>query len=321
MARAFLIVLLGAVAAAGGYFFYTSSMTTESVAVNVPVVGAPQSTDQYLDVAGTTIRLRDEGPRDAPVLLMLHGFTFSLETWDAVASELINDYRVIRYDLLGHGLTGADALQRYAPLERATFLSKVIDELDLDDSTIIGNSLGGLVAWRYAALNPEALQALVLISPGAYPFNGVGDEPAPVPMAVAFALRNPNLLTVKASFRAIYGGATEPTDERLVTALSMMEGNGDAFVQSLEEFTLPNPEPDLAKVAAPTLIVWGEEDALISPQDGPKMQAVMQDARLVTYPGVGHVAQEEAPQQLANDIRDFLSNRQAQLSNELTTDE
>ena len=307
MVRALLAVLLVAVIATGGYgafTFLSTSEPTEKADVKAAYVAAD---DQFIDVVGATIRLRDEGPRDAPVLVMLHGFTFSLETWDGLAEALRADYRIVRYDLLGHGLTGPDPQQRYAPKERAAFLGEVLTALKIERPTLIGISLGGLVAWRHLATDPGAAQALVLISPGAYPFNGVGDQPAPVPAPVAFVLRNPNKITVGATFKNVYGSAAEASDERLATALAMMQGNGDAYVASLEEFTLPDPTPDLANVNVPTLIVWGEDDALISPTDGPMLQSAMPNATLITYPDVGHVAQEEAPAKLAEDIRRFLS--------------
>ncbi|MEM0928969.1 MAG: alpha/beta hydrolase [Pseudomonadota bacterium] len=307
MTRTFFAALLMVVMGVGGYKVYTDYLGSPNLDHQEKRATYLGSTDRFVDVAGATIRVRDEGPRDAPVLLMLHGFTFSLETWDQVADELVSDHRIVRYDLLGHGLTGPDPQMRYAPKERAAFLGEVIDAMGLDDPVVLGNSLGGLVAWRLAAEAPSKVGGLVLVSPGAFPFNGVGDEPAPVPATVSFVLRNPNRLTVKATFDNVYGQAAEPMEERVQTTLAMMRGNGDAYVASLEEFTLPNPEADLAKVQAPTLIIWGAEDSLISPQDGPRMEALIPSAELFTYADVGHVAQEEMPERLARDIRAFLA--------------
>lgn len=307
MARALFALFLVVAVAVAGYGAVTLLGTSELKSRADVEAARLNAKDQYIAVAGATIRVRDEGPRDAPVLVMLHGFTFSLETWDGLVEALGSGYRVVRYDLLGHGLTGPDAQQRYAPKERAAFLGEVLNALDLQQPTLIGNSLGGLVAWRHLATAPDAANALVLVSPGAFPFNGVGDQPAPVPPPVAFVLRNPNAITVGATFQGIYGSHAEPSEARLATTLAMMQGNGDAFVESLEEFTLPDPTKDLAKINVPTLIVWGADDSLIPPSHGPKLQAAMPRAELLTYANVGHVAQEEIPLRLASDIREFLT--------------
>ncbi|MEM9750140.1 MAG: alpha/beta fold hydrolase, partial [Pseudomonadota bacterium] len=140
--------------------------------------------DRFLDVAGAQIRIREEGPQDAPALLLLHGFLYSLETWDAWAERLSTDYRVIRYDLLGHGLSGPDTLERYAPKERAAFVGDVLDALSVERAIVAGNSLGGLAAWRFAATHPERVSALILVAPGGYSINGVSETPVnpPAPM-------------------------------------------------------------------------------------------------------------------------------------------
>ncbi|MEO1041632.1 MAG: alpha/beta hydrolase [Pseudomonadota bacterium] len=307
MARALIAALLIVAVVIGGYTSYTHHQTSGESDRTEHASSDLASVDRFVDVAGATIRVRDEGPKDAPTLLMLHGFTFSLESWNQVAAELVGDYRIVRYDLLGHGLSGPDPQQRYAPTERAAFLGEVIQALELENPVLLGNSLGGLVSWRFAAENPDSVRALVLVSPGAFPFNGVGNEPAAVPATVSFFMHHPNKATVQATFENVYGSAATASEERVETTLAMMRGNGQAYVESLEEFTLPDPEADLKKLTAPTLIIWGEEDALIPPSDGPKMQSLIPSAKLLNYPSVGHVAQEEMPERLANDIRAFLA--------------
>lgn len=306
-----LIVLLAIMAVRFWYISKDESEPASGIEETTAEVAedtAGEPVERFVDIAGARVRVREEGPADAPVILLLHGFTFSLETWDGWADELSDRYRIIRYDLLGHGLTGPDPLERYAPEERAQFIGEVMDALGLDQVILGGNSLGGLAAWRFAAMQPERVEALLLVSPGGYPINGVGNEPAEVPPAFAFYLQTVPEVGLRASIANIYGDPSKVSEERIKVLGDMMrqEGNGAAMIRSLEEFTLPDPEPDLAKVTAPTLILWGEADKVISPAQADQFIAAMPNAKLITYPGVGHVAHEEMPAKTAADVAGFL---------------
>ncbi|GGY49843.1 alpha/beta fold hydrolase [Parvularcula lutaonensis] len=304
LAGLLVVLAAGAVAVLG--YNYKASQGVDQATVEEAYL---ETQDQFVPIDGLEVRVRDEGPRDAPVLLMLHGFTFSLESFDALAERLSTDYRVIRYDLRGHGLTGPDPQKRYSPAQRAEHIGAVLDTLGIERATIIGNSLGGLASWRFAAENPSRVEALVLISPGAYPINGVSDEPAPVPPLVEAYLRTVPEAGLEASLSRIYADPSKITPERKAEIRAMMrrEGNGEAFVDALKVFTLPDPEPMLARVEAPTLIIWGREDQVISPDDGSKMVAVMPRAELVLLEDIGHVAHEEDPERVAREIERFLS--------------
>ena len=300
-----LMLLVVAAAGIGGLYWFT----TQGVAAEELESQYVLSTDRFLDVAGARVRIREEGDPQSPPILLVHGFTHSLETWDGWAAQLKDDYRVIRYDLLGHGLTGPDPLKRYAPSERALFLGEILKALEIESAIIVGNSLGGLAAWRYAADAPDHVAALVLISPGAYPLNGVSDEPAEIPAAMkAYLLAAPEA-GVRASAELIYGDDNKITQSRLTTMRDMIrrEGNGAALINSLEEFTLPDPTEALARITAPTLILWGEDDILIPVDQGREIEKTIPGANLITYPGVGHAAQEEAPEETVEDVRSFLN--------------
>jgi pimeloyl-ACP methyl ester carboxylesterase len=240
---------------------------------------------------------------------MLHGFTFSLESFDAIADRLSDDYRVIRYDLRGHGLTGPDPDKRYAPDQRAEHIGAVMDALGIESASLVGNSLGGLAAWRFAASSPDRIERLILISPGAYPMNGVGDEPAPVPAALEAYFRFVPQAGLDASIARIYAQPETVSQERreLMGAMMRREGNGQASIDALQVFTLPDPEPLLAAIEVPTLILWGAEDQVIDPSQGEAMAAVMPQAEIYILPAVGHVAHEEAPDEVVSVIEDFMA--------------
>lgn len=264
--------------------------------------------DRFVDVAGARVRVREEGPEGAPAIVLMHGFIFSLETWDAWAKALSADYRVIRFDLTGHGLTGPDPQKRYSPDERAALVGEVMDALGIAHAVIGGNSLGGLAAWRFAAIHPERVDGLILVDPGAYSINGVADAPVEAPKAMKLFLKTAPEAGVKFSLERIFADDAFATPERVALIRDMMRrrGNGAAFLQSIEEFTLPDPTEALSAIAAPTLILWGAEDALIPVGHGSLMEAAMPNAQLVTFEGVGHAPQEEAAQASGLAVRAFL---------------
>ncbi|SHF72127.1 Pimeloyl-ACP methyl ester carboxylesterase [Jatrophihabitans endophyticus] len=118
---------------------------------------------RYLDVtvagASRRVRVRDDGPRDAPALLVVHGFTGSSDWWDVVAEDLAADHRVVRFDLLGHGATGGPSAD--AP-EQTEVAAAVLEQLDVRDVTAVGHSFGADVAAGLAEA-AERVTAVVLV--------------------------------------------------------------------------------------------------------------------------------------------------------------
>ena len=113
---------------------------------------------------------------------------------------------------------------------------------------------------------------------------------------------------VRISLELLYGDSSLITNDRVALAAHMMKsaGNGEAFIEHLERFTLPDPTPDLAKITAPTLIMWGRADGFIPPTHGRMMQDAIPNAQFALNDGVGHIPQEEAPARTAADAQRFL---------------
>lgn len=304
MLKKLILSIVAFAVAAAGYLYWRTSLAPPP-----PAAGYMTADDRMIEIAGANVRVRIEGPETAPPVILMHGFIYSLETWDAWAASLKIDHRVIRFDLLGHGLSGPDPQRRYSPDERAAFVGDVMDALGIERAVIGGNSLGGIAAWRFAAANPERVEALILVSPGAYPVNGVGGTPLSPPAPVALFLKTAPEAGVAMTLKNIYGddGKVTPEKEKLVGDMMRQPGNGDAFIQSIEEFTLPDPDALLQTITAPTLILWGAEDAVIPVENGRRMEAALPNARLIVYDGVGHVAHEEEPEKTISDVRAFLS--------------
>ena len=223
--------------------------------------------DRFVTIAGEDWRVRETGPENAPALVLIHGFSHSLESWDAMAAELDDRYRIIRFDLPGHGLTGPRDDKAYAVPDTVAQVSALLDDIAPESFALGGNSLGGLIAWRYAADHPDRVTHLVLMDPGGYPNLGVGDEPAPIPDAMRAYLTLAPEAGVQYATSTLYADPSKVTPEQLerIRAMMRVEGNGQALIERIEQYTLPDPNPDLARISAPTLILWGDSDAALSP--------------------------------------------------------
>ncbi len=266
--------------------------------------------DRWVMVDGVRARVRIEGPEEGPVVVMVHGFSFSLETWDQWAADLATDYRVVRMDLPGHALTGPDPQARYSVDQTVDFLEQLMQGLGIEQASLVGNSLGGLVSWKLAARRPDLVEKLVLLSPGGFSINGVTEDPVPVPVGVSFYLTQAPQPMIAAATTGLFGDASRMTDEmaRRVGDMMRFDGVGQALVERLEVFTLPDPTASLAAVEADTLILWGENDRMVPPEHGPQFAALIPSARLVSLPGLGHIPHEEDPAGTIGDVRAFLAN-------------
>lgn len=257
---------------------------------------------------GIELHYRDEGDRDKPVLFMLHGIMASLHTWDGWVETLQDDFRLIRMDIPGFGLTGPYADGIYN-IERAVdMVDQLSDKLGIESFFIAGNSMGGYISWNFASAHPEKVDRLILLDAAGYPFK---------PPMMLELLRTPVLkdsmayitprFIVTQTLNEVYGDAAKVTDQVIdrYHDLMLREGNREAVVSVFASIAHVESSP-IKQLKVPTLIQWGEVDAWIPLENSEKFAADIEDAKTIVYPGVGHIPMEEIPQQSANDAKDFL---------------
>ena len=277
---------------------------------------APPPSD-FVEVKGQLVHLRDEGPRGDPVpVVLLHGTGASLHTWDGWVAALKPHRRVIRFDLPGFGLTGPFA-GRYARDDYrgdtyARFVLDMLDALRVPRAVVGGNSLGGEVAWRVATLAPDRVERVILVDATGYRF-----EPDSVPLGFRIA-RVPLLnriaehllprALVAASVASVYGDptrVTEPLVDRYFE-LTLREGNRRALGLRLQQLDPGDDAARLKALAVPTLVLWGGRDRLVPRTNADRFVADIRGARLVTFPELGHVPQEEDALRTVQPVLEFL---------------
>ena len=264
----------------------------------------------YRTVGGVRLRLRDTGPRDAPAVILLHGFGASLDTWEAWAQALSSRFRVVRFDLPGFGLTGTDPTGDYTDARAIEILLGLMDQLGIHRAGIVGNSLGGRIAWNFAARHPDRVSRLVLVSPDGFASPGFAyGKAAHVPLMMrALPYVAPRGM-LKANLAAAYA-RPEALSEMTVTRyrdMLLAPGVRAAILARLEQTILRDPGPALSSIRTPTLLLWGEMDGMIPISNAADYLRLMPNAILVRLPDAGHLPFEEDPLGSLPPVERFLS--------------
>jgi pimeloyl-ACP methyl ester carboxylesterase len=274
---------------------------------------APPPSD-FIELDGQLVHLRDEGPRDDPLpIVLLHGTSASLHTWEGWAAALRARHRVISFDLPGFGLTGPRADGDYRGDTYAQFVLRLMDTLKVQRFVLAGNSLGGEIAWRTAVLAPHRVARLVLVDAAGYPFT-----PEHLPLGFRLArLPGAGLLIghltprslVERSVRDVYGDPSKVTPELVdrYYELSLREGNRQALVQRFQQLQHGEDAGRIATLRMPTLVLWGGRDRLVPPDNAQRFARDIPGSRLVVFDDLGHVPQEEDPQRTVKAVEAFLA--------------
>src|ERR1700730_10555356 len=152
---------------------YSPSLPAETL-----IVRYANDRSKFIDVGG----VRAQGNPDGIPLVLIHGSNGSLYEWEGWARELGAQARLISVDLPGHGLTGAWPRDEYTVEAYAYFIEVLVDTLNLDRFVLAGHSLGGAVAWTFAATRPDRVSQLILIDSAGYP-PAAGATPWPARLA------------------------------------------------------------------------------------------------------------------------------------------
>ena len=163
---------------------------------------------QFVELEGQRLHYRDEG--EGPPLLLIHGTAASLHTWDGWVEALRTEYRLIRLDLPGFGLSGPNDRGNYSTEFRLQVIETWLDHLGIERCHVAGNSLGGFLAWRLALRAPQRVDRLILIDAAGYPVEGDGGgkvlDLARTPVLKDVLVRLTPRFLVRRGLRQVYGG-------------------------------------------------------------------------------------------------------------------
>lgn len=266
------------------------------------------------------LHVRDSGPpsaapgksdpqADAPAVVLLHGFASSLQTWDAWAQGLAVTHRVVRIDLPGSGLSPPDPAHDYRDERSWQMLLALLDDLGLPRASLVGHSMGGRIAWTFAAKFPERTDKLVLVAPDGFASFGFEyGQPMAVPATLGLMRHVLPKPLLRMNLKAAYA-QPESLSDAVTTRyhdLILAPGARQAMLDRLAQTVLQEPGPLLRQIRAPTLLVWGEADAMIPVSNASDYLQAITGSRLVSWPKVGHLPQEEAAQLSLKAVAEFL---------------
>jgi len=265
---------------------------------------------QFLEIDGVRLHYREEG--EGPPVVLLHANYASLFMWEPWAAALKDRYRVIRVDLPAHGLTGPEPSGNYSLQRIQSLFEQFVDARGLERFVVVGTSIGGTVAMRYAADHPERIERLVMISPGSLEARVRGrTTPANVPkIADVLAWVTPRAFTAY-MLRNDYGDPARVTDAVIDEwyAMWMREGNRQAMIDLLRQYVSGGVEAKIRSIRVPVLLIWGEKNKRVPLALAYETRALLANSpqvQLEVLPGIGHMLVQEAPKQSAAVIRRYL---------------
>ncbi|APG63292.1 hypothetical protein LPB140_11425 [Sphingorhabdus lutea] len=263
---------------------------------------------------GQTVHLRDEGSKNAPAIILLHGSNSSLHTWDEWTASLKTRYRIIRFDQMGHGLTGPHPASCYSMDCYVETVDAVAENRGLSSFILGGSSMGGGISYAYARAHPEHIDGLILVDPSGAPDVKKADLP------IGFKIATMPIINLSMEYitpRAIIEQSLKDTvsvqsvnsKEKIDLYWHLLRRAGNRKATRLRMANHAN-KPQYAPLQTspiPVLILWGEEDKLINVASAPWFAKQFTHEKVIIYKGIGHLPMEENAQQSADDVQNWLS--------------
>ncbi|MEI8073497.1 MAG: alpha/beta hydrolase [Bacteroidota bacterium] len=273
--------------------------------------------DHFMNLMGMQVHYRDEGNRsDSLPIVFIHGTAASLFTWDSTVTILKDKKRIIRFDLPAFALTGPNPEKDYSIEYYTHFVDSFLTRLQVNQCILVGNSLGGNIAWSYTIAHTEKVSKLVLVDAGGMrssvqPKGAIGFKIAQIPVLNNIVKYiTPKALVIKSLHQA-YGDPSKVKDwqENRYFDLLIRQGNREALINRFKSNLLVDETEKIMQIKTPTLIIWGDQDQLIPVENAYKFNKAITGSELEIMKGVGHVPMEESPTAFAKRLGIFIDKK------------
>ncbi len=272
---------------------------------------------RFIELNGVVHHYQDVGPSDGQPLVLIHGWDCSSFWWHHVVDPLAQaGYRVISYDLKGHGFSDTDPRQNYTVAGFSADLQALIRALDLGAVHLAAFSLGAFVGLHVAAHHPDMVRSLIFFNFSLLPYNKLASAFVPRLLDVVFnrvlrPIERRNLWWLPFIYARLVMAQHTPSisDIRLGT-LGLRYCDPAAVRVSATELSRPeilNAVAEQARmIRQPLLLVAGANDPIMRPADGRKLVALTPNGSFLEVPKCGHLILFELPEQVIQIMRLFL---------------
>jgi pimeloyl-ACP methyl ester carboxylesterase len=267
----------------------------------------------FTSVDGVRIHYHEAGDENAPPIILIHGFISSNLVWNEVLLPLARaGFRVIAPDLPGYGYSDKPAAGTYTIESQAQAILGLMNQLEIDEATIIGASYGGAVAATIALDYPERVENLVLVGAvtNDLPTKKLLLRLASVPLIgdVATPLFLGSRWILRKRSEEVYRRLGYPVDERKLAArhhLLATASTHRAMIRTIRRWSAERISREASLIRSSTLLVWGDEDTHIPISEAFKLREAIPNSRLIVFRHCGHLPPTESPGQFVDVIAEF----------------
>ena len=251
---------------------------------------------------GIRVRYAFKGDASGIPVILLHGYGDSWFSFSPILPLLDNKYRVYILDQRGHGDSDRP-LGNYALKQFAEDVLAFMDAIKVKKATVVGHSMGSFVAQHVAATAPERVNKLVLVGSATKIRNNV----------VSDLQREISTLTDPVPEKFIQDFQTsvafQPLPQDFLKGVVSESRKLPARVwqEVIAQMLSPEADAQLAKIKAPTLIIWGDKENIFPRSEQDALRAVLKNSLLKVYPDTGHAPNWERPERFAKDLQEFLN--------------
>ena len=270
------------------------------------------SYSKYYNWEDIEVHYTDQGAGDT-VIFMIHGFGGSHKNFSVIAEELREDYRIICIDLPAFGLSEVPKIdlkndELFAYYQR--FIRSSIDFLDLKYYHLMGNSMGGWIAWDLAAESDSNLLSLTLLNSAGFGMEKVKGSATSWmtgPFGGFIFKKGVPFRMSKSNAERCFSDDSKINIDRVEKNYFMLnkEGTFSWMLQMASSTVLPDTAL-IAQINCPSLVLWGDDDQIVPVDHADKFDALLPNSKKIIYEKCGHTPQMEYPKQVAGDWINFV---------------